>query len=101
MNVLTRTRPDTQGIAVSWLTLFGEALQSGDAAAAAGCFASDGHWRDVIAFTWRIQTASGPAAIETALAPTLVRTRPSGFHIPANRSQPRRERRAGTDCIEA
>ena len=62
---------------------------------------ADGHWRDVLAFTWRIQTASGPAAIEAALAPTLARTRPSGFHIPAGRSQPRRERRRGRDCIEA
>ncbi len=35
------------------------------------------------------------------LAPTLARTKPRGFHIPAGRSQPRRERRAGTDCIEA
>ena len=101
MNVLSRTRPDTQDIALAWLKSFGVALEAGDAAAAAGHFANDGHWRDVLAFTWRIQTASGPAAIEAALAPTLARTRPSGFHVPAGRSQPRRERRAGTDCIEA
>ena len=101
MNVLSRTRPDTRDIALAWLKSFGDALQAGDAAAAAGCFAADGHWRDVIAFTWQIQTASGPAAIAAALAPTLARTKPSGFHIPADRSQPRRERRAGTDCIEA
>ena len=55
----------------------------------------------MLAFTWPIQTASRAAAIEAAFAPTLARTRPSGFHIPASRSQPRRERRAGTDCIEA
>ena len=101
MNVLSRTRPDTRDIALAWLKSFGDALQAGDAAAAAGHFAADGHWRDVLAFTWQIQTASGPAAIEAALAPTLARTKPSGFHIPAGRSQPRRERRAGTDCIEA
>lgn len=100
MNVLSRTRPDTQDIAVSWLKSFGAALQSGDAKAAAGHFAADGHWRDVLAFTWEIRTASGIAAIEAALVPTLARTKPSGFHIPANRSQARRERRAGTDCIE-
>src|SRR5438445_248177 len=101
MNVLSRTRPDTRDIALAWLKSFGDALQAGGAASAAGCIAADGHWRDVVAFTWQIQTASGVAAIEAALAPTLARTRPSNFHIPANRSQPRRERRAGTDCVEA
>ena len=55
----------------------------------------------MIAFTWQIQTGSGAAAIEAALAPTLARTKPRDFHIPAHRSQPRRVRRAGTDCIEA
>ena len=60
-----------------------------------------GHWRDVLAFTWRLQTASGAAAIEAALAPTLARTKADNFHFAAERSPPRRVRRAGTDCIEA
>jgi putative flavoprotein involved in K+ transport len=55
----------------------------------------------VLAFTWRLQTASGAAAIKAALAPTLARTRPTNFHIPAERSGPRRVGRAGIDCIEA
>jgi len=101
MNVISRTRPDAQEIALSWLTSFGEALRSGDAAAAAGHFAAGGHWRDVLAFTWRLQTESGGAAIEAALAPTLARTKADRFHMPAERAAPRRVRRAGTDCIEA
>ena len=101
MNVISRTRPDAQETVLSWLRSFGDALQSGDAAAAAAHFAVDGHWRDVLAFTWRLQTESGAAAIEAALAPTLARTRPRDFHIPAERSAPRRVRRAGVDCIEA
>jgi cation diffusion facilitator CzcD-associated flavoprotein CzcO len=101
MNVISRPRPDAQETAISWLRSFGDALQSGDAAAAAAHFAVDGHWRDVLAFTWRLQTESGTAAIESALAPTLARTRPRDFHIPAERSAPRRVRRAGVDCIEA
>ena len=36
MNVLSRTRPDTQDIAFAWLKSFGAALQSGDAKAAGG-----------------------------------------------------------------
>jgi len=101
MNVVSRTRRDTQHIAAGWLEDFADALRSGDATAAASLFAADGHWRDVLAFTWRLQTESGAAAIEAALAPTLARTRPTNFHIPAGRSTPRRVRRAGTDCIEA
>ena len=99
MNVLSRTRPDTQDIALAWLKSFGVALEAGDAAAAAAHFAPDGHWRDVLAFTWPIQTATGRAAIEAALPPTLART---GRRLPHSRyrSQPRRVRRAGTDCIE-
>jgi putative flavoprotein involved in K+ transport len=101
MNVISRTRPDARETGLSWLRSFGDALQSGDAAAAAAQFAVDGHWRDVLAFTWRLQTESGAAAIEAALAPTLARTRPRDLHIPAERSAPRRVRRAGVDCIEA
>ena len=101
MNVVSRTRLDVEQTASSWLDSFGEAVGSGDAAAAAACFIVDGHWRDVLAFTWRLQTETGAAAIEAAFAPTLARTRPTNFHIPVERSAPRRVRRAGTDCIEA
>jgi cation diffusion facilitator CzcD-associated flavoprotein CzcO len=101
MNVISRTRPDARETVFSWLKSFGDALQSGDAAAAAAHFAEGGHWRDVLAFTWQLQTESGIAAIGAALAPTLARTRPRDFHIPAERSAPRRVRRAGVECIEA
>ena len=96
MNVVSRTRRDVQETASAWLDSFGEALRSGDAAAAASHFAADGHWRDVLAFTWRLQTESGLAAIETALAPTLARTKADGVHFAAERSAPRRVRRAGS-----
>src|SRR5437762_1573501 len=101
MNVVSRTRRDSRQVAASWLEDLAGALRSGDAAAAASLFAADGHWRDVLAFTWRLQTESGAAAIEAALAPTLARTQPTNFDIPAGRSAPRRVRRAATDCIEA
>src|ERR1041384_8755237 len=106
MNVISRPRHDVQDhdvqdIAASWLESFGNALQSADAAGAARHFASEGHWRDVLAFTWRIGTETGVAAIEAALAPTLSRTEPHHFHIPGERSHARRVKRAGVDCIEA
>ena len=55
---------DEQRIAEVWLAEFADALATGDAAAATDLFIPDGHWRDVLAFTWTIVTHSGRAAIE-------------------------------------
>jgi len=96
-----RTRHTPQADAEGWLTAFEAALQSQDAAAAAGLFLSDGLWRDVLAFTWNIQTMAGRPAIEATLRQTLARTKPANFRIPPRRTPPRRISRAGTECIEA
>ena len=72
---------DEQRIAEIWLAEFADALAAGDAPAAAGLFIPDGHWRDVLAFTWTIATHSGRAAIEQALQPTLARTRAKGLTL--------------------
>ena len=101
MDVITRAQPEAGEIAASWLQEFGEALEAGKAAAAARCLAGDGHWRDVLAFTWDIGTVSGTAEIEKVLATRLDAVKPRGFVLPADRSAPRFVRRAGVDCIEA
>jgi cation diffusion facilitator CzcD-associated flavoprotein CzcO len=88
---------DTEG----WLAAFEAALQSRDAVAAAALFLADGLWRDVLAFTWNIQTMAGRPAIEATLRQTLARTKPANFHIPSRRTPPRRVSRAGTESIEA
>ena len=72
-----------------------------DTDAAAELFHADGLWRDVLAFTWTIQTMSGRAAIAATLRETLARTAPRNFHIPAKRTPPRWVTRAGTEAIEA
>ncbi len=84
-----------------WLDGFAAALQTQDAGAAAAMFLSDGLWRDVLAFTWNIETASGRAAIEETLRQTLARTEPNNFRTPQRRTPPRWVARAGSDCIEA
>jgi len=109
MNVIAQERPgvrhevetEARQVAADWLDGFAAALASSDPAAIAHLIAADGHWRDVLAFSWRLQTVSGPSTIADALTPTLSRTRPEDFHLPAGRSQPHRARRAGVDCIEA
>lgn len=101
MNIAERKQTGALADAQSWLAQFDAALQAQDAAAAAELFLEDGLWRDLLAFTWTIQTMAGRAAIETTLAETLARTEPKHFRIPPQRTPPRWVSRAGTDCIEA
>jgi len=102
MNIVEdRSRFTPLADAEGWLAAFETALRAQDAVAAAALFLPDGLWRDLLAFTWTIQTMSGRPAIEAALAPTLARTKPVNFHIPPRRTPPRRVNRAGTESIEA
>ncbi len=87
--------------AEAWLANFGQAMQAQDAEAVMDCFQSECHWRDLLAFTWKIETMNGRGEIETQLDETLGQMRPRNFHIPAFRTPPRAVSRAGMDCIEA
>ncbi len=83
----------------AWLGAFEDALARRDAPAATGLFLPDGHWRDVLAFTWQPQTVSGAPAIEEALRRTLAETRPAGFRPHPGRTPPRKVVRAGTEAL--
>ncbi|HEY5217829.1 MAG TPA: NAD(P)/FAD-dependent oxidoreductase [Pseudolabrys sp.] len=101
MNIADRKLGSAPAAAQSWLASFEAALQSQDAAAAAALFLADGLWRDVLAFTWTLQTMAGQPSIEATLRQTAARTRPKNFHVPAGRTAPRWVSRAGTETIEA
>ena len=101
MNIADRTGVSAPEAAQAWLAEFGTALQSQDAGAAAALFLDDGLWRDVVAFTWNLQTQFGRGEIEATLRETLRRTKPANFHIPAKRTPPRWVSRAGNQTIEA
>ncbi|HEY1475962.1 MAG TPA: FAD-dependent oxidoreductase [Pseudolabrys sp.] len=95
-----RPRLTPQAGAEGWLAAFEAALRSHDAAAAADLFLPDGLWRDLLAFTWTIQTMAGRPAIEAMLRATLTRTKPVNFRIPPRRTPPRWVARAGTQSLE-
>src|SRR5665213_4442840 len=76
MNLAEGKRVTAPEAAENWLMRFAEALQAQDAHAAADMFLADGLWRDVLAFTWTIETMAGRSAIEAALNQTLARTKP-------------------------
>ncbi|WP_280339200.1 flavin-containing monooxygenase [Nocardia neocaledoniensis] len=64
----------------AWLAAFEAALAARDIDAAAGMFATDSFWRDLIAFTWNIKTVEGRAGVADMLTAQLDETDPSGFH---------------------
>jgi len=86
--------------AEAWLEAFGNAMLRQDAGAAANLFLADGHWRDILAFTWHIRTFSGTAAIREELTHRLDTVKPSGFSLARDRTPPRRVKRAGQESLE-
>jgi len=94
--------PDTlAAIANHWLARFEHALGTGDAAALAALFRTDGHWRDVLAFSGQICTLSSVQAIAAQLALEAPRVRACGFRTDPARTAPRHASRAGAKCVEA
>jgi cation diffusion facilitator CzcD-associated flavoprotein CzcO len=85
----------------AWLEAFSAALDRRDAEGAASLFLPDGHWRDLLAFTWDIQTVSGRPAIAAQFARTLAAIRPTGITVAPGRVAPRLVARAGQKTIEA
>jgi putative flavoprotein involved in K+ transport len=92
---------DASAAAARWLVAFDDAMRRGDAAAAAELFVAGGHWRDVLSFTWHMQTVTGAAAIRAAFQETVAKTQARNFRIDPKRTPPRKVSRAGTDTIEA
>lgn len=87
-----------EATARAWLARFNATVSSRDAARIAACFAPDGHWRDVLALSWRIGTHSGAETAGAALAAAMPA---HGFAIDPARAAPRQVTRAGEPCIEA
>jgi thioredoxin reductase len=87
-------------IANHWFARFEHALSQRDTQSLANLFHRDGHWRDVLAFTWRIGTVSGAHAIAAALQEHARRARPGGFRTDPERTAPRHVTRAGAKCVE-
>ena len=92
---------DAADAAMRWLAAFDDALQRRDAFAAAALFLPDGHWRDILAFTWHIETMDGVGQIRAALSETVAKTQPKGFRVDPKRTPPRWVTRAGTEAVEA
>ena len=89
------------GTADHWLADFEKALTGADVASLRPLFLADSHWRDLLAFTWHINTVSGADEIVEALTSYSRTAKPSGFKVDRDRTPPRVVTRAGTEAIEA
>ncbi|MFJ5986005.1 NAD(P)-binding domain-containing protein [Lentzea sp. NPDC092896] len=63
----------------AWLAEFEAALKARDVDAAAGLFATDSYWRDLVAFTWNIKTVEGREGVADLLSACLDGTDPENF----------------------
>ena len=83
-----------------WLGQLDAAIQSESRASVASLFAPDGHWRDLLAFTWSITPCQGAEAIAALMVAKQGTARARGFAIAHGRTPPRRVQRAGIDVVE-
>ena len=83
-----------------WLGQLDVALQSESRASVAQLFAADGHWRDLLAFTWSITPSQGADQIAALMVAKQAITKACGFSVAEERTPPRRVQRAGIDVIE-
>ncbi len=73
----TTAAPTAQERVDAWLAAFSTALQARDVEAAAGLFAVDSYWRDLVAFTWNLKTSEGRDQIGAMLTDRLAGTAPA------------------------
>jgi len=92
---------DLRKVVNDWLKQFELALSNNKADEAANLFADHGQWRDLLAFTWHIQTMDGREKIQRALQQTTPKAKPKELALAEERTPPRIVDRADVDCIEA
>ena len=97
---MPETKTITAGVE-KWLAAFQDALTARDGGVLKNLFVLDSYWRDVLSFTWRIETVTGADAVAEGLLANVPRIRPDGFEIDKRRTPPRRVTRAGVTAIEA
>ena len=88
-------------LVAQWLSAFNEALQAQSPARVAALIAPDGHWRDVLAFTWTITPLQGAQDIAALIVAKQSSTQAHGFAIAQGHAPPRRMQRVGINVIEA
>ena len=71
----------TQNEVTQFLDSFGNALEQGDIDAAVAHFLEDSYWRDLVTFTWNLNTSEGRDEISDMLRAQLGAVSPTGWRI--------------------
>ena len=71
----------TQNEVTQFLDSFGKALEQGDIDAAVEHFLEDSYWRDLVTFTWNLNTSEGRDEIADMLRAQLAAVSPTGWRI--------------------
>jgi len=98
---LLETDESLFAVSNQWLQDFEKSITDPDYDSLTVLFHDDCHWRDLLAFTWNIQTVSGIEKIINALKFHNPKVKPSGFKVDSHRTAPRIVTRAGEEVIEA
>jgi hypothetical protein len=84
-----------------WLGLFEQALHAGTPQALRALFEQDSYWRDVLTFTWHLNTVTGADTIAQSLLELQPDTQARNFQLCPGRTPPRLVMRGGRESIEA
>jgi cation diffusion facilitator CzcD-associated flavoprotein CzcO len=82
------TNTDLVACAAGWVDDFQAALTDGDVERLQGLFLPDAHWRDLLAFTWRVDHVHGASQIAEELIARGQAVQPSDFAIDPDRTPP-------------
>lgn len=85
----------------AWLGRLETALAARSRSDIAALFASDSHWRDLLAFTWHVTPHRGAETIAESMTNRQARIQARAFAVDESRTPPRRVVRAGVEVIEA
>lgn len=88
LNAQVPQNVDAIAVATSWLCIFGQLVEAGDATGAAALLVEDAFWRDMLALTWEFRTFEGTEAITQFLKDQLPVTSFSKLVIRPSLQQP-------------
>lgn len=100
MDVMVSAGERARAVTEGWLRRFNAALEGGDAAAVGALFRDDGHWRDIVALSWKIATWSGGDVAASLLGGAQAQGARE-FEVDPMRTPPREVERAGEPAVEA
>ena len=92
---------DLHTAAAQWLRSFESRLKLGDVNRLATLFATECHYRDILAFSWTLRPAAGAQAIANFLISAQTKVLAKNFVLATERTPPRKVRRLGIEVIEA